>query len=240
MTIRKGNVGLDRTRPDLVYGGRAQVAQLVEHATENRGVGGSIPPLGTTTCSSMFLCNRIKPVIHWAVLPSDGLRVPFHFCLFPHDTWEESMTRLTVARVNSLTKPGRYGDGATLYLFIAPGGTKSWVQRITIAGRRADIGLGAYPAISLAKARQLVAASRTLIAEGGDPLEVKRKAAVPTFREAAEETFETNKTRWRNAKAATNWMQQLEKHAFPILGGMRIDRVDREHLLRDLAPIWTT
>ena len=149
------------------------------------------------------------------------------------------MAKLTIARVKSLTTPGRYGDGATLYLFITPGGTKSWVQRVTIAGRRADIGLGAYPAISLAKARQLAAANRTLIAEGGDPLEVKRKAAVPTFREAAESTFEANKTRWRNAKATANWMQQLEKYAFPILGETRVDRVDREHLLRVLTPIWT-
>ncbi|MCY4004863.1 MAG: tyrosine-type recombinase/integrase [Rhodospirillales bacterium] len=150
------------------------------------------------------------------------------------------MAKLTVARVKSLTRPGRYGDGATLYLFITPGGTKSWVQRVTIAGRRADIGLGAYPTISLARARQLAAANRTLIAEGGDPLEAKRKAAVPTFREAAERTFEASKTRWRNAKATANWMQQLEKYAFPILGGMRVDRVDREHLLRVLTPIWTT
>ena len=150
------------------------------------------------------------------------------------------MHKLTVAKVKALSAPGRHGDGATLYLFITPGGTKSWVQRVTIAGRRSDIGLGAFPAISLARARQLAAANRTLIAEGGDPLEAKRETAVPTFREAAQKTFEANKTRWRNAKATANWMQQLEKYAFPILGGMRVDRVGREHLLRVLSPIWTT
>ncbi len=150
------------------------------------------------------------------------------------------MHKLTIAKVKALSAPGRYGDGATLYLFITPGGTKSWVQRVTIAGRRSDIGLGAFPTISLARARQLAAANRTLIAEGGDPLEAKRETAVPTFREAAQKTFEANKTRWRNAKATANWMQQLEKYAFPILGGMRVDRVGREHLLRVLSPIWTT
>ena len=148
------------------------------------------------------------------------------------------MHRLTVARIKALSAPGRYGDGATLYLFITPGGTKSWVQRVTIAGRRSDIGLGAFPTISLAKARQLAAANRALIAEGGDPLEAKRKAAVPTFQEAAEKTFEANKTRWRSAKATANWMQQLEKYAFPILGRMRVDQLGREHLLRVLTPIW--
>ena len=150
------------------------------------------------------------------------------------------MHKLTIAKVKALSAPGRYGDGATLYLFITLGGTKSWVQRVTIAGRRSDIGLGAFPTISLARARQLAAANRTLIAEGGDPLEAKRETAVPTFREAAQKTFEANKTRWRNAKATANWMQQLEKYAFPILGGMRVDRIGREHLLRVLSPIWTT
>src|SRR3954469_13909902 len=39
----------------------AQVAQLVEHATENRSVGGSIPPLGTTSCSRWFVDVRRRP-----------------------------------------------------------------------------------------------------------------------------------------------------------------------------------
>jgi integrase len=139
-----------------------------------------------------------------------------------------------------LNASGRYGDGATLYLFITPGGTKSWVQRVMIAGRRCDIGLGAYPAISLAKARRLAAANRTLIAEGGDPLAIKRKAATPTFREAAERTFETNKTRWRNAKATANWMRSLERYVFPAVGSIRVDQISREHLLRILTPVWTS
>ena len=150
------------------------------------------------------------------------------------------MAKLTVAQVKALTRPGRYGDGATLYLFITPGGTKSWVQRVTIGGRRCDIGLGAFPTIGLARARQLSAANRTLIAEGGDPLAVKRKAETPTFREAAERTFEANRTRWRSAKVAANWMQSLERYAFPILGSVRVDQIGREPLLRVLTPIWTS
>lgn len=150
------------------------------------------------------------------------------------------MAKLTVAQVKALTRPGRYGDGATLYLFITPGGTKSWVQRVTIGGRRCDIGLGAFPTIGLARARQLAAANRTLIAEGGDPLAVKRKAETPTFREAAKRTFEANRTRWRSAKVAANWMQSLERYAFPILGSVRVDQIGREPLLRVLTPIWTS
>ena len=63
------------------------------------------------------------------------------------------MSRLTVAMVRSLSKPGRYGDGpsSTLYLNVAPGGSKSWVQRLVVAGKRRDIGLGGFPLVTLAE-----------------------------------------------------------------------------------------
>ena len=52
------------------------------------------------------------------------------------------MGRLTVRMVKALKEPGRYGDGGTLYLVVAPGGSKSWVQRFTVNGKRRDHGLG--------------------------------------------------------------------------------------------------
>ena len=52
---------------------------------------------------------------------------------------------LTAAEVRAITKPGRHADGGTLYLFVTPGGSKSWVQRLTIDGRRCDLGLGGWP-----------------------------------------------------------------------------------------------
>ena len=54
------------------------------------------------------------------------------------------MSKLTVGKVKALRDPGLFGDGGTLYLKVAPGGSKSWIQRITIDGRRHDIGLGGY------------------------------------------------------------------------------------------------
>ena len=61
--------------------------------------------------------------------------------------------RLTVARVRSLAKPGRYAAGPTLYLNVAPGGTKSWIQRLTVNGKRRDLGLGGWPLVTLGEAR---------------------------------------------------------------------------------------
>ena len=152
------------------------------------------------------------------------------------------MGNLTAAKVKSLSKPGMHGDGDGLYLNVTDTGSRSWMLRYSVAGKRRAIGLGAFPAISLARARTLAAGHRTAIAEGRDPLAekqaAKRKAAVPTFREAAERTFEANQPRWRNGKHTKSWWQTLERHAMPILGDMPVDQIGREDVLRVLSPIW--
>ena len=152
--------------------------------------------------------------------------------------------KLSVARVRSLKAPGRYADGNTLYLHIAPGGSKQWVQRLTINGKRHDIGLGGFPLVSLAEARKAAWENRRLARAGGDPLAEKRKAklraSMPTFRAAAEKTYAALRPRWRSDKVAANWMQQLERHAFPRLGELPVDKIGREEVLAVLTPIWTT
>ena len=150
------------------------------------------------------------------------------------------MGRLTVAMVRSLTKPGRYGDGGTLFLNIASGGSKSWIQRIAIAGKRHDIGLGGFPLVTLREAREQAFENRRLVRRGGDPLAAKRRTTAPTFREAAERTFEANRGRWRNNKTTSDWLQGMAKRVLPVLGDMRVDRIGREDVLRILTPIWTT
>ena len=150
------------------------------------------------------------------------------------------MGRLTGAKAKSLSRPGRHGDGDTLYLCVKASGAKSWIQRITIDGRRHDIGLGAFPVVGLAKARERAFANRVAIADGRNPLAEKIKASIPTFREAAEKTIEANRPRWRNPKTDRNWTAALERHAFPVLGNMRVDRIGREDVLRVLTPLWTS
>ena len=107
------------------------------------------------------------------------------------------MGKLTAAKVKTISKPGMHGDGAGLYLRVAAGGSINWIQRITIDGKRRDVGLGGYPTVSLARARELAQANRSAVAEGRDPLAEKRKAKVPTFREAALQTPRMHKPRWR-------------------------------------------
>ena len=94
-----------------------------------------------------------------------------------------------------------------LFLNVAPGGSKSWVQRITIDGHRRDIGLGGWPVVSLAEARELAFENRR--AAGRISLADKRRARPPTFGEAAAKTFEANRPRWRKAKHVRQWTQTL-------------------------------
>ena len=131
-----------------------------------------------------------------------------------------------------------HGDGDGLYLNVTRTGTKSWIQRITIAGRRRDLGLGRFPDTGLAEAREAAARNRSLVAQGVDPLAQKRKTATPTFSEAAKRVYEANRPRWRNAKHEATWWQSLERHVFPVIGNMTVDRIERTDVLRVLTPIW--
>ena len=146
---------------------------------------------------------------------------------------------LTAAKVKALTKPGMHHDGRGLYLRVAPGGSKGWMLRATIDGRRRDIGLGGYPSVSLARARQLADGHRLAVAEGRDPLAERRRAKMPTFREAAERVHALNMGRWRNGKHTDQWINTLRAYAFPIIGSMRLDRITRRDVLAILTPIWT-
>ena len=94
------------------------------------------------------------------------------------------MGKLTVSFVKAVKETGRYSDGNTLLLKVTPGSAKSWIQRLMIHGERRDLGLGAFPFIGLAEARDRAYENRRALAHGGDPLAEKRKARTPLLREA--------------------------------------------------------
>lgn len=104
-------------------------------------------------------------------------------------------------------------------------GSKSWLLRITGDGRRWEIGLGGWPEVSLADARRKALEHRAAVADGRDPLSEKRRAAVPTFREAAKPVYDANGPRWRSEPHATRWWESLENHVFPVIGDMAVDRI---------------
>ncbi|MCY4652260.1 MAG: integrase arm-type DNA-binding domain-containing protein [Dehalococcoidia bacterium] len=148
------------------------------------------------------------------------------------------MAKLTIAKVKSLKEPGRYGDGGGLYLVITKTGSRNWIQRIVLSGKRTDRGIGGYPAVSLAQARRKAAANKSAVANGINPWEEEETVA-PIFSEAARIVHELNVPRWKNAKHAKSWLQTLERHAFPVIGDTPVDQVGQREVLRVLTPIWT-
>ena len=135
--------------------------------------------------------------------------------------------------------PGRHGDGRGLFLYVKPSGTRSWVLRYQVQGRRRDLGLGAYPDVTLAMARERALEARRLIADGEDPIAKKRQAKPKTFKDAALELIEHKRPGWKNAKHAAQWISTLEAHVFPKIGQLQVAKVTTSDVIATLTPIWT-
>jgi integrase len=149
---------------------------------------------------------------------------------------------LSPVRINALKAKGRFADGNGLYLVVDERGSKRWLLRTVVHGRRRDMGLGSTRLISLAEAREKARHYRKIARDGGDPIAVKRKAQaiVPTFRHAVEQVHAEHSLAWRNNKHQAQWINTLEKSAFPIIGDHRIDQIETSDVLRVLSPIWLT
>ncbi|HZH28301.1 MAG TPA: integrase arm-type DNA-binding domain-containing protein, partial [Azospirillaceae bacterium] len=144
---------------------------------------------------------------------------------------------LTAVAVRA-AKPGRHADGNGLYLEVDPSGARRWTLRVTVHGRRSDIGLGSTRLVTLAEARDLALAMRKTARAGGDPLTDRRKARVPTFEQAARQAHAEHLPTWRNKKHAAQWISTLEEYAFPRLGGLAVDCIGTPEVRDALLPIW--
>ena len=135
--------------------------------------------------------------------------------------------------------PGRHADGNGLYLFGQPSGTRSWIQRLLIRGRRRELGLGSVALVPLAEAREKALANRKLARQGGDPLAEKRRSqGIPTFAEAAMRVLEQKQGGWRNPRHGREWMSSLRRFAFPRIGKVPVSEVTSADVLETLTPLW--
>ncbi len=150
------------------------------------------------------------------------------------------MPKLTAKSVQALKVQGRYGDGDGLYLEVSRTGSKSWILRVAVQGRRRDIGLGGLSWVSLAEARDKARALRKVAREGRDPLaEREAKKGVPTFEEAARTVYEISKPGWRQGGVhVKHWISSLERHVFPTIGTRPINTIQSGDVLAVLQPIW--
>ena len=149
------------------------------------------------------------------------------------------MKQLTAKLVREVTAPGRYYDGdAGLFLLVKPSGRKSFVQRLTIRGRRHDIGLGSTRWTTLTEARAAAQANRKLARMGGDPLAAKR-TDVPSFADAIETVIAIHREGWKDAgKSEAQWRASLRDYAMPRLGRKRVDQINTADVMAVLLPIW--
>jgi integrase len=139
--------------------------------------------------------------------------------------------------------PGMHNDGNGLYLDVQKSGSRSWILRTVVRGRRKDIGLGSLSTTPLADAREEAARLRGKARRGDDILMIrrmeKRKANVPTFREAATTVHKEVARTLKNEHNQAVWLRSLDKHVFPIFGNKTLDAVESADVLRAIAPIWT-
>ena len=129
--------------------------------------------------------------------------------------------------------PGKYEDGGGLRLVVSPSGARKWVFRFTINGRRREMGLGSFPYVSLAEAREKAAKCRKLVREGIDPIEARRQAQVkvPTFTGCAARYIRAHRRGWKNAKHAKQWVSTLKTYACPVIGDKPVDVINTEDIL---------
>lgn len=155
--------------------------------------------------------------------------------------------RLTALGVGKVKKPGYHADGDGLYLQVTTAAARSWIFRFALAGRRREMGLGPWPAVSLAAARQAAADARGLLKAGRDPIvarEAERarqrleEARGVTFKKAAEQFLDDHEVTWRNPKHRQQWRNTLDTYAYPTIGSLWVGAVGMPEVTRILDPIW--
>ena len=165
--------------------------------------------------------------------------------------------RITALFVKHIKRPGKYADGGNLYLQVRPSTriiktnsvTKSWIFRYSRFGKDTWLGLGPYPDVTLADARDLATRERKKMRQGIDPLTDKRARQIAartahenmlTFAECAELYIESQAPGWSNPKHIEQWRSTLTKLAGPTIGHLSVDQIGTALIMRCLEPIWTT
>lgn len=157
---------------------------------------------------------------------------------------------LTAMAVSKLKDEGAYAVGGVpgLQLQIL-GSSRVWVLRFMLHGKRRRMGLGSFPAVSLAEARDLARQARALIRSGIDPIENRNNerdaiavaaAKSLTFSQAAESFIAAHEDGWRNAKHRLQWVNTIATYANPVIGQMPVASIEQRHILQILDPIWRT
>lgn len=154
--------------------------------------------------------------------------------------------------VKRIVEPGLHAVGgvAGLHLQVLPSGGKSWLLRIVIGGKRREVGLGGFPDVPLALAREKAREVRETVQQGRDPIAERaaarsaltaQRGAEITFDECAEKFIAAKSAEWRSAKHAAQWTATLTTYASPVLGTMQVRDIELAHIVKVLEKddFWT-
>lgn len=158
---------------------------------------------------------------------------------------------LSALEVSRLKEAGLYFVGGVpgLILQVTGPDAKSWILRAMVGGKRRDIGLGGFPAVTLAGAKDAARVIREKIAAGIDPVEERlaarsalaaSRASALSFQEAAEKFMAANEAGWSNPKHRAQWSATLTTYAFPSIGKLRVSDIETQHIVGILETLWTT
>ena len=159
------------------------------------------------------------------------------------DKMVDTKRPLTAAFVKNIKHSDRYGsdkygDEHGLILRVSPTGSKQWIWRGTVRGKRRDLGLGGYPYVTLAEARQAAYEAKKLSRAGGDPAALRTRA-VPTFKEAVETVIGIHAAGWKDSgKSEKQWRASLRDYAMSKLGRRRVSDISTADVMAVLLPIW--
>ncbi|OQP87566.1 integrase [Rhizobium rhizosphaerae] len=151
--------------------------------------------------------------------------------------------RLSAKSVTSLA-PGKYNDGAGLWLHKRDDGGGQWVLRVTVHGRRREMGLGSIADVSLKSAREAAEKWRDLARRDLDPIKERAKAKraahgnLQTLKDIAQDAFESRKAELKGDGLAGQWFSPLQLHILPKLGALPVSEIDQKEIRNTLAPIW--
>lgn len=151
--------------------------------------------------------------------------------------------RLSAKAVTALG-PGKYADGAGLWLVKREDGGGQWVLRVTVHGRRREMGLGSLTEVSLKEAREAGEKWRAKVRDDLDPIKERererREAArnLHLLKDVALDAFESRKAELKGDGLAGRWFSPLEIHVLPKLGKVPVADIDQNDIRDALAPIW--
>lgn len=162
---------------------------------------------------------------------------------------QRTLFRLSATKVSNLNERGYYADGGGLYFRVSEFNTRLWAFRYKRSGKAREMGLGAYPDVSLKEARERAEEARKLLRDDIDPID-RRQAArsamlaaretALTFEQCASAYIAIKEHEWKNAKHGDQWRNTLTTYAFPVIGSLLVAHVEQTHILQILEPIWTT